>query len=167
MFLYGTRDFGDDDRDAFNLEQIEVLEGVHRFCCGSTGGVINQVGKQPHLAPALTASIAVGTDQTRRATGRITQPLPELGRGSAFRLNAMAQDAGVAGRDQAETRRYGLGAHSGIGLRHAHARDRRLFPSNRKRPPRLRTAVVFREPHRYRARISMALPAIFSTPARI
>lgn len=118
MFLDGMRDFGNYYRDAFNLERIEVLEGPSSiyFGRGSTGGVINQVSKQPQLEPLLSATVAGGTDDTRRATVDIDRPVPELGQGAAFRLNAMAQDANVAGRDQAENRRYGLAPSLALGL---------------------------------------------------
>src|SRR5882672_8317923 len=69
MFLDGIRDFGSYYRDAFNLQQIEVLEGPSSilFGRGSTGGVINQVSKLPMLDPTIEGTLIFGSDLTRRA----------------------------------------------------------------------------------------------------
>ena len=46
----------------------------------------------------------------------INEPLTALGDGAAFRLNVMATDAGVAGRDIANNRRYGVAPSLALGL---------------------------------------------------
>src|SRR6185295_9209446 len=116
MFLDGIRDFGNYYRDAFNLGQIEVLEGPSSvlFGRGSTGGVINQVSKLPQLERSLDASAIFGTDMTRRATVDWNQPLPSIG--DAFRVTGMAHEAKVAGRDVAETKRFGVAPSLALGL---------------------------------------------------
>lgn len=118
IFLDGMRDFGDYYRDPFNYEQVDVLEGPAgvQFGRGSTGGVINQESKVPQLRPSITMDGDFGTDLTRRFTADINEPLPDLAKGSAFRLNMMAHDSNVAQRDVAENRRMGFAPTIAFGL---------------------------------------------------
>jgi catecholate siderophore receptor len=118
IFIDGMRDFGSYYRDPFNQEEIQVLKGPSSvtFGRGSTGGVVNQASKTPHLTSAAAGTLTLGTDLTRRVTADIDRPLPGLGDGAAFRLNVMAHDAHVAGRDVAENRRFGLAPSLALGL---------------------------------------------------
>lgn len=118
MFLDGMRDFGSYPRDPFNLETIEVLQGPSStiFGRGSTGGVINQASKQPMLRPLTAVSFNGGNDDTLRATADIGRPLPKLGPGAALRVNAMAHQSDVAGRDGAHSERYGVAPSLSLGL---------------------------------------------------
>lgn len=118
IFLDGIRDFGSYYRDSFNYEQVDVLEGPAgiQFGRGSTGGVINQETKAPGTNQFVHVDTQVGTDLTRRLTLDANTPLyPEMG-GTAFRVNMMGQEGGVAGRDGAEIRRFGLAPSVSIGL---------------------------------------------------
>ena len=118
IFLDGIRDFGSYYRDSFNYEQVDVLEGPSgvQFGRGSTGGVINQESKVPQAQPFIKAQAQFGSDLTRRVTADINQPLPDLAAGAAVRLNVMGVEAGVAGRNYAEIRRYGVAPSIAIGL---------------------------------------------------
>jgi catecholate siderophore receptor len=118
MFLDGMRDFGSYPRDPFNLESIEVLQGPSSmiFGRGSTGGVINQASKRPTLEPFTSVSFNGGNDETVRATADIARSLPGLGSGAALRVNAMAHQGEVAGRDVAQTERYGIAPSLALGL---------------------------------------------------
>jgi catecholate siderophore receptor len=118
IFLDGIRDFGSYYRDSFNLEQVEVLEGPAgvQFGRGSTGGVINQESKTPALDKFTNVQTQFGTDLTRRVTVDINEPLPDLAQGAAFRLNAMADEGGVAGRPYDEVRRFGIAPSIAFGL---------------------------------------------------
>ena len=118
IFLDGIRDFGSYYRDSFDYEQVEVLEGPAgvQFGRGSTGGVINQESKIPQAREFVRVGAVFGTDLTRRITADINQPLPELGEGTAFRLNAVATEGGVAGRPYAENRHYGVAPSLTFGL---------------------------------------------------
>lgn len=118
MFLDGIRDFGSYFRDSFNLEQVEVLQGPSSiyFGRGSTGGVINQVSKQPQAMESTYASAAIGTDETLRAVADINAPIESLGQGAAARITAMAHSAGVAGRDFADAKRFGVAPSLALGL---------------------------------------------------
>jgi catecholate siderophore receptor len=118
IFLDGIRDFGSYYRDSFNFEQVEALEGPAgiQFGRGSTGGVVNQESKVPEAEKFVDVDPEFGTDLTRRLTADVNSPLAnELG-GSAFRINVMAQEGGVAGRDDAELRRFGIAPSVAIGM---------------------------------------------------
>ncbi|HUN48239.1 MAG TPA: TonB-dependent siderophore receptor, partial [Stellaceae bacterium] len=112
------RDFGSYYRDPFNLDAIEVLKGPSSilFGRGSTGGVINQVSKQPGLDPFQAGSVSFGTDNTKRTTVDVNQPIPELAQGAAIRLDAMLHDSQVADRDVGEYQRYGVAPAVALGL---------------------------------------------------
>ncbi len=118
LFLDGQRDIGDYNRDPFDLEQIQVLEGPGSilFGRGSTGGVINQVSKMPGLMGFVDGTLTLGTDLTRRLTVDIDEPLPDLGPGAAMRIDAMGHDSKVTGRNVAEQSRYGFAPSFALGL---------------------------------------------------
>ena len=118
IFLDGMRDFGNYYRDSFNYEQVDVLEGPAgvEFGRGSTGGVINQESKAPELHPFVRVEALGGTDTTRRVTADINEALPDFAGGTAFRLNVMGHEAGVAGRDVVTGRRYGVAPTVAFGL---------------------------------------------------
>ncbi len=118
IFLDGIRDFGSYYRDSFNYEQVDVLEGPAgiQFGRGSTGGVINQESKVPLVHPLADVQVQGGTNSTRRITADLNQPLPHIADGTALRLNVMGVEAGIAGRDVAEIRRYGVAPSISVGL---------------------------------------------------
>lgn len=118
IYLDGIRDFGSYYRDGFNDRSVEVLEGPAgvQFGRGSTGGVINQESKMPEADKFTRVDTQFGTDATRRVTADINQPLPELATGTAFRLNVMADEGGVAGRPFDEVRRFGMAPSLTLGL---------------------------------------------------
>jgi catecholate siderophore receptor len=119
IFLDGIRDFGSYYRDSFDYEQVDALEGPSgiEFGRGSTGGVINQESKIPEVEKFENVQAQLGTDGTRRFTGDFNSPLlaNNFG-GTALRLNVMGEEAGVAGRDAAEIRRFGIAPSISIGL---------------------------------------------------
>src|SRR5262249_25520836 len=88
IFVDGVRDLGPQSRDPFNLEQVEVTKGPQSayYGRGSTGGTINLVSKSPALGTHYGATLALGTDETFRATGDVNRAIGET---SAFRLNVM------------------------------------------------------------------------------
>ena len=118
MYIDGVRDFGSYYRDTFDYQQIEELSGPSSvyFGRGSTGGVINQVSKVPFLNHDLEAQVTGGTDDTKRITLDYNQPMEELGRGAAVRVNAMVHYSNVAGRDEGAQRRWGLAPSLALGL---------------------------------------------------
>ncbi|HEY6454046.1 MAG TPA: TonB-dependent siderophore receptor [Steroidobacteraceae bacterium] len=117
MFLDGIRDYGDYYRDPFNLEAIEVLEGSSGilFGRGSTGGVIEQASKLPKLEEAISGVLTGGTDDTRRATLDVNEPISP-GSGTAVRVNAMGIKADVTDRDVIQDSRWGFAPSISFGL---------------------------------------------------
>ncbi len=91
IYLDGFRDRGQYYRDTFDLAAIEVLKGPSSmlFGRGSTGGVINQVSKEPELKPSAELSATVGSDDHYRVSGDFNTPFSAT---SAGRLNVFAQD---------------------------------------------------------------------------
>ena len=118
IFLDGMRDFGSYYRDPFNYEQVDVLEGPSGvdFGRGSTGGVVNQESKAPLSHPFVSVDGNLGTDFTRRFAADINEPLPQLGKGTAFRLNVVGNAANVVQRDVTVNRHYGVAPTIAFGL---------------------------------------------------
>jgi len=115
IFVDGVRDVASVSRDVFNIESVEVLKGAAGTDMGrgSATGAINLYSK--HAAPHNFAngSVSVGGGDFSRATADMNWKLAET---SALRLNLMAQDAGVAGRDEIKNKRWGAAASLGFGL---------------------------------------------------
>jgi catecholate siderophore receptor len=78
--------------------------------------VINQVSKRPTLDSFTGLSFNGGNDETLRATADVVRPLPGLAPAPRLRVNAMAHQAEVAGRDVAQTERYGVAPSLALGL---------------------------------------------------
>ena len=118
MYLDGMRDFGSYTRDPFNLDAVEVLEGPSSilFGRGSTGGVINQVSKQPQPGSLEAGEVTVGTDALVRGTADVNGPIPQLGDSAAFRINVMGHTQDVTGRDKVFDRRWGVAPSFAYGL---------------------------------------------------
>lgn len=115
IFVDGVRDLGAISRDVFNVDQIEITKGPAGTDTGRSAptGAINLVTKRAMLRDAGSASLSVGTGHQRRAVADYNQV---LGEGAALRMNVMAQDSGVPGRDHVENDRWGVAASFGFGL---------------------------------------------------
>ncbi len=113
IFADGVRDPAFYERDVFNFDRIELLRGSASmlFGRGSTGGVVNQVSKQPLLADVHEVSATVGNGKYVRATGDFNLKTSDT---SAVRLNVMRTQAdnfgnGVDKYGIAPTFRWGIG----------------------------------------------------------
>ena len=108
IYLDGMRDIAQYNRDTFNIDRIEVLRGAASmlFGRGSTGGVINQVNKQPRLITEHEVNATIGTQGYQRLQGDFNF---KLAGDAALRINAMTTDShgrgNIAG---AQTHRRGL-----------------------------------------------------------
>ncbi|WP_082007526.1 TonB-dependent receptor [Tepidimonas taiwanensis] len=115
IFRDGMREAQLITRDTFATERVEVLKGSASmlFGKGSTGGVVNQVTKQPFLMDRYEVEATIGNGNHRRVQADLNK---QLGPSSAIRLNAMVQDADNWG---AKDDRKGLAAswRTGIGER--------------------------------------------------
>src|SRR3990167_8278814 len=71
IYIDGMRDASLYERDTFNNDRVEVLKGSASmlFGRGSTGGVVNQVSKQPFLMTQHEVEATVGTGSEVRLTG--------------------------------------------------------------------------------------------------
>ncbi|TWI00298.1 catecholate siderophore receptor [Luteimonas cucumeris] len=112
----GVRDSAQYTRtDTFNLESLELVNGANSVFsgAGSVGGNINMVSKQAHLGSATTTTAGAGTD----SYGRITADSnTDFGNGTALRVNAMAHQNDVPGRDHESFERWGLATSLAFGL---------------------------------------------------
>jgi len=88
LYLDGLRDIAQYNRDTFNLQQIEVMRGSASmlFGRGSTGGVVNQVSKQPFKGDASEGSVTVGSFDYGRVVADVNRT---VGEDAAVRINAM------------------------------------------------------------------------------
>ena len=76
IYIDGARDLSPQNRDPFNLEQVEVVKGPSSATTGrgSTGGTVNLVTKVPNSRPTYNFDLSGGTDKTKRITGDINIP---------------------------------------------------------------------------------------------
>ena len=119
IFVDGIRDLGSVSRDVFNIEQVEVVKGAASSDIGRTAptGYINMITKKPKAEDSFYGSIGVGSADYKRGSIDWNKSLSgENGIGAAFRLNAVAEDAGVAGRDFVKNKRWGIAPSIALGL---------------------------------------------------
>jgi catecholate siderophore receptor len=120
IFVDGVRDLNPQSRDPFNIEQVEVTKGPTSTISGrgSAGGTINLTSKMPSLRRVIGGSFAFGNADTWRGTADLNVGLRRLGLGdrSAFRLNLLGHNAGVAGRDVVKNDRWGVAPSLAFGL---------------------------------------------------
>lgn len=114
-FVDGLRDLGSQSREIFNIETVEVLKGPSGAFDGrgSGGGSINIVTKTPKAENFVRGSVGLGTDQYKRGTLDVNYLLSE---DVAVRVNAMAHDADVPGRDDVDVKRWGFAPSITFGL---------------------------------------------------
>ncbi|GGB37064.1 TonB-dependent receptor [Oceanisphaera marina] len=119
MQIDGLRDSSQNNRtDTFNIEQVEVLKGPNSVFggAGTTGGAINQVSKAPKLRDFAEVGASLGTDNYRRLTLDANKTLDDVGVDSAFRINLMAHENDVPGRNDIDRERFGIAPSITIGL---------------------------------------------------
>jgi catecholate siderophore receptor len=118
IYVDGFRDTGVYNRDPFNLEQIEVVEGPASAYSGygSTGGSVNLISKLPTLKPSFEADFGVGTNNYYRLTGDLNEPLPIPIPGSAFRVDAVYEYTEYADLDRIYNSHWGANPSLSFGL---------------------------------------------------
>ena len=114
IYIDGLRDRGQYSRDVFSLDAIEVLKGPSSmlFGRGSTGGVINQIGKKPDLRTRAEVGVTAGTDDYYRATADINRKLSDT---SAARIAVFGQDL-QSTRDVVRNKGWGLAPSVRLGI---------------------------------------------------
>lgn len=117
IYVDGVRDIGSISRDVFNIEQIDVLKGPAGTDNGraSPTGSVNLVSKQPSLEDAFSGTLAAGSGSQKRATADLNRAI-DADKGSAFRLNVLAQDSGNPARDQVKNKRWSIAPSLAFGL---------------------------------------------------
>jgi len=123
IFVDGVRDSGSYLRETFNLEQVEVAKGpAADNGRGTAGGYINLVTKTPGMEDFYAGSASYsfdeyGTDGNFRTTFDVNQNIKGSPlEGTAFRLNALFQEGGAAGRRDVEKNSWGIAPSISIGL---------------------------------------------------
>jgi len=114
IYVDGLRDRGQYSRETAFLESVEVLKGPSSmmFGRGSTGGVINQVTKQPHRRESAEVGGGAGTDSYYRLTADVNQPISNT---TALRVAAFGH-TNESTRDVAESERYGIAPSVRFGI---------------------------------------------------
>ncbi|MFZ4165730.1 TonB-dependent receptor [Brevundimonas sp. NPDC058933] len=115
IFVDGIRDTGGQQREVFNLEQVEVIKGPDSVYSGrgSGGGSINLGSKTPRLSDFTNASVGAGTDSYLRGAVDFNRQLSQT---AALRLNLMVAEGDIAGRDAVDFDKWGLAASFAVGL---------------------------------------------------
>jgi catecholate siderophore receptor len=119
IFVDGIRDLGSISRDVFNIEQVEVVKGPAGTDVGRTSptGYINLITKKPTLSDSFSSSLGFGSGSYKRGTVDWNKVISGAdGSGTAFRLNAVSEDAGIAGRDFVNNKRWAIAPSLAIGL---------------------------------------------------
>ncbi len=118
IFVDGIRDLGAVSRDVFNIDQVEVVKGPSGSDIGrgASSAYVNLVSKTAQADGAFaTGSLIAGTAGRKRLVADLNAPLASMP-GSAVRLNVMAQDFGVPGRDEVRQKRWGVAPTASFGL---------------------------------------------------
>ena len=107
LFVDGMRDIAARSREVYNIEAIEVVKGSDSAYAGrgGAGGSINMATKKAKADNFISGDVGLGTDSYKRATLDLNR---KLGETTGFRLNAMAHDADVPGRDGPTNKRWGI-----------------------------------------------------------
>lgn len=114
-FVDGVRDLGAVSRDAFNLEQVEVVKGAAGADIGrgATSGYINLISKTANLEDNISGSIGASTADNQRFTLDANKVIDDT---TAVRVNLLRQQGGVAGRNVVEKNTDGVALSLATGL---------------------------------------------------
>jgi len=115
IFTDGVRDLGGGARSTFNIEQVEVIKGASgsEYGRSEASGSINMATKVPFLGELANTRLSLGTANQKRATVDLNRAVGET---TALRLNVLAQDSDVPGRDYVRNRSLGIAPSLGLGL---------------------------------------------------
>jgi catecholate siderophore receptor len=116
IFIDGIRDLGSVTRDTFNTEQVEIAKGPAGPDYGrsAASGYVNLASKVPLAESFSSGSASYGTSSNGRITGDANYRLE--GSDTAMRLNVMAQDGDVDGRDFIERKGWAVAPSLAFGL---------------------------------------------------
>ncbi|MGN6622452.1 MAG: TonB-dependent receptor [Sphingomonas sp.] len=114
-FVDGVRDPASQTREVFAVDSVQVVRGSDSTLGGrgSAGGSINVISKLPELADFGTVDLSYGNADYKRGTFDVNH---RLGDTIAVRIEGMAHDQDVAGRDAIWQKRWGVAPSLSIGL---------------------------------------------------
>ncbi|MGN6279888.1 MAG: TonB-dependent receptor [Sphingomonas sp.] len=114
-YVDGVRDTAAQSREVFAVDSVQVVRGSDSTLGGrgSAGGSINIVSKQPELDDFAIADLSYGNADYKRGTLDVNRKLSDT---IAVRVEAMAHDQDVAGRDAIWQKRWGVAPSLTIGL---------------------------------------------------
>jgi catecholate siderophore receptor len=117
IFIDGIRDLGTVSRDTFNTEQVEIAKGPAGpdYGRGAASGYVNLVSKLPTPTSSASGTASYGSASNGRVTGDYNHAF-EGSSGTAIRLNFMAQDGEVDGRDFIERKGWAFAPSLALGL---------------------------------------------------
>jgi catecholate siderophore receptor len=115
IFVDGIRDLGTISRDTFNTEQVEIAKGPAGVDNGrgAASGYVNLSSKLATLDDATSGNVTLGTGDYKRSSLDVNRALNDS---TALRVNLVAQNAGVDGRDQVENNLTGIAGSLAMGL---------------------------------------------------
>ncbi len=114
-FVDGVRDLGAVSRDAFNLEQVEVVKGAAGADIGrgAASGYVNLISKTANLEDSITGSVGASTANNQRFTLDANKVIDDT---TAVRVNLLRQQGEVAGRNKVEKNTDGVALSLATGL---------------------------------------------------
>ncbi len=114
-FVDGVRDLGAVSRDAFNLEQVEVVKGAAGADIGrgAASGYVNLISKTANLDDSITGSVGASTADSQRFALDANKVIDDT---TAVRVNLLRQQGGVAGRNKVEKETDGIAVSVATGL---------------------------------------------------
>jgi catecholate siderophore receptor len=106
VYVDGVRDPGVGTRETFAVQQIEILRGPSSAFGGrgTTGGAVSLVSKQPTEGTWGDIDVTLGSDNTHRVTVDANRAFSDA---FQVRVNLMAHESDVAGRDWVFSDRWG------------------------------------------------------------
>lgn len=118
IFVDGIRDLGFISRDAFNIDQVEVVKGPVGTDNGrgAASGYVNLVSKLPQADEFSNGTVGVNTEGFVRVTADLNRQLEGMLPGTAVRLNVMKQGGDVAGRDSVKKDNWAIAPSLVLGL---------------------------------------------------
>lgn len=118
IFVDGIRDLGFISRDAFNIDQVEVVKGPVGTDNGrgAASGYVNLVSKLPQADEFSNGTAGINTAGFVRVTADLNRQLEDVLPGTAVRLNVMKQGGDVAGRDSVKKDNWAIAPSLALGL---------------------------------------------------
>ncbi|MBI3148902.1 MAG: TonB-dependent siderophore receptor [Betaproteobacteria bacterium] len=115
IFVDGLRDPAFYERDTFNYDRLEVLRGSASmlFGRGSTGGVVNQVSKEPFLMNQNEVTATVGSGNYQRLEGDLNR---KIGDNAALRVAGMWNTSDAYGQYGAGLDKKGIAPSLRLGI---------------------------------------------------